>query len=371
MNKEFWRGRRVLITGHTGFKGGWLTLLLKSYGADITGYSLAPNTEPSLFYLADIANGIDSVIGDIRDAVAVKEIFIKKSPEIIFHLASQPLVRRSYVDPVETYSTNIMGLINTLEAARVLGSVKAMINVTSDKCYENFEWVWGYRENDRMGGFDPYSSSKGCAELITSAYRRSFFSNTNETGASKLALASARAGNVIGGGDWSLDRLVPDLIRGASEKIPVKIRKPESIRPWQHVLDPLYGYIILAEKLTEAVNKNIFASAWNFGPNFQDSKPVSWIVNEFSKLIQSEYACEFPSSAADPEPHEANYLKLDCSKASETLGWIPQWSLNTAIQETAKWYRAYLDKKDMRIETISQINKYLSDVDAAKKKQRI
>lgn len=352
MNPEFWRGKRVLLTGHTGFKGSWLSLWLQSMGVQVIGYALAPPSNPSLFEVAGVAKGMTSIVGDIRDLAHLRAVFAEHQPEIVIHMAAQALVRYSYVKPVETYSTNVMGTVNLLEAVRLTPGVKAVVNVTSDKCYENKEWVWGYRENEAMGGFDPYSNSKGCAELVASAYRSSFFhpDNHHEHG---VALASARAGNVIGGGDWAEDRLIPDILRAITEGHSVNIRNPHATRPWQHVLEPLSGYLLLAQKLYEEGPD--FAGGWNFGPNDEDARPVQWIVEQLTKSWG-----EGASWALDGgnHPHEAHYLKLDCSKARAQLGWHPRWHLDETLGKIVEWHRAYRDEKNMREVTLRQINAY-------------
>ncbi|ADL56841.1 CDP-glucose 4,6-dehydratase [Gallionella capsiferriformans] len=352
MNADFWRGKRVLLTGHTGFKGSWLSLWLQSMGAQVVGFALAPPTKPSLFEVAGIEQGMTSIIGDIRDLVHLRSVLTEHQPEIVIHMAAQPLVRYSYIEPVETYSTNVMGVVNLLEAVRSTRSVKAVVNVTTDKCYENREWAWGYRENEAMGGYDPYSSSKGCAELVTAAYRNSYFhpAKYHEHG---VAIASARAGNVIGGGDWAEDRLIPDIMRAITEGRAVNIRNPHAIRPWQHVLEPLSGYLLLAQKLYE--DGAAFAEGWNFGPNDEDAKPVQWIVE---RLTQSWG--EGASWVVDggEHPHEAHYLKLDCSKAKGQLNWHPRWHLDEALVKIVDWHQAYRDEKDMREITLQQISAY-------------
>ena len=354
MNEEFWAGKRVFITGHTGFKGSWLSLWLQHMGATVTGYALRPPTFPAMFEVADVGKGMISIIGDIRDGDAVRVAMKSAAPEIVIHMAAQPLVRYSYVAPTETYSTNVMGTVNVLEAARFVSGIRGIVNVTSDKCYDNREWVWGYRENEAMGGYDPYSSSKGCAELVTAAYRSSFFNKQNFHSQS-VALASARAGNVIGGGDWAEDRLVPDILSAMSKGEPVCIRSPQAVRPWQHVLEPLSGYLSLAEKLYE--NGDEFAEAWNFGPNDVDAKPVQWIVEQLSELWGEGATWKVDSGQ---HPHEAHYLKLDCSKAYNRLHWRPKWNLSQTLAKIIAWQRAYLKKKDMRAKSIEQINEFCS-----------
>ena len=347
VNAEFWRGKRVFLTGHTGFKGGWLSLWLQAMGANVCGFALNPPTTPSLFDEARVSNGMQSIIGDIRDLAAVCDAMSAFKPEIVIHMAAQPLVRLSYVEPVETYATNVMGTVHVLEAVRRTGTVKAVVNVTTDKCYENNEWVWGYRENEPMGGYDPYSNSKGCAELVTSAYRRSFLDSAG------IALASARAGNVIGGGDWAADRLVPDILRAFERGEPVVIRNPHSTRPWQHVLEPLSGYLMLAEKLyTEGL---AFAEGWNFGPEDNDAKPVQWIVEDMVRRWGEGASWQLDGGT---HPHEARYLKLDCSKAKAALAWQPRWSLGQALEQIVQWHRAWLGHGDMRALCIQQIQHY-------------
>ena len=343
MEAGFWRGRRVFLTGHTGFKGGWLSLWLQRLGAEVTGYALPPSKSPSLFAEADVATGMTSVIGDIRELSALKRAVAESAPEIVFHLAAQPLVRASYADPIETYSTNVLGTVNLFEAVRSQGSVRAIVNVTSDKAYENREWAQGYRETDPMGGHDPYSSSKGCAELVTAAYRRSF----------GLSLASARAGNVIGGGDWSPDRLVPDVLAALAAGRPVEIRHPAATRPWQHVLEPLRGYLTLAERLL--FDPKRFAEAWNFGPDEASCQPVSAVVGECLRVWGAE--ASWGAQAGD-HPHEASYLKLDSSKARTALGWAPKLSLPEAISLTVDWHRRWLAGSDMRSFTLLQIEQH-------------
>jgi CDP-glucose 4,6-dehydratase len=347
-----WSGRRVLLTGHTGFKGGWLSLWLQHKGAELCGLALEPPTDGNLFQDAGIAQGMRSVIGDIRDAALLKRTFAENRPEIVFHLAAQPLVRSSYEDPLLTYSTNVMGTANVLEAARHSDGLRAIVVITTDKCYENREWEWPYREVDRLGGYDPYSSSKACAELVVSAYRNSFF-NPEDYSHHGVAIASVRAGNVIGGGDWAADRLIPDMIRAFMEERPVQIRNPHAIRPWQHVLEPLRGYLAVAESLCEEGTPS--GEAWNFGPEQSDAQPVEWIVRELVELWGGSARWERDVRV---QPHEARYLKLDCSKAAARLGWRPALRLKDALAMTAAWYQAKLQGGDMRAFTVDQIRGY-------------
>ncbi|OIQ75748.1 CDP-glucose 4,6-dehydratase [mine drainage metagenome] len=356
MNAAFWEGKRVLLTGHTGFKGSWLSLWLQSMGAQVVGYALVPPTNPSLFDVAEVGLGMTSIIGDIRDLERMRAVFAEHRPEIVIHMAAQPLVRYSYIEPVETYSTNVMGTVNLLEAVRSAGSVKAVVNVTSDKCYENREWEWGYRENEAMGGYDPYSNSKGCAELVTAAYRNSYFhpEKYKEHG---VAIASGRAGNVIGGGDWAEDRLIPDIMRAITEGKPVNIRNPHAIRPWQHVLEPLSGYLVLAQKLYE--EGAVYAEGWNFGPNDADAKPVQWIVEKLTEAWGEGASWKLDGGN---HPHEAHYLKLDCSKAKARLAWRPRWHLEEALGAIIEWQRAYRDGKNMQELTLDQISAYNNSI---------
>ena len=353
-NFNIYNNRRVLITGHTGFKGSWLCLLLHKLGADVYGYALDPPTQPSLFKEAKIGELMTSFIGDIRDYENLLKVIQQVQPEIVFHLAAQPLVRESYKNPVETYSINVMGTVHLLEACRNTKSVKAIVNVTTDKCYDNKEWHWGYRENEPMGGYDPYSNSKGCSELVTSSYRNSYFNNA-KYGAHGVAVASARAGNVIGGGDWAEDRLIPDFIRAISKGEEVMIRSPYAIRPWQHVLEPLTGYLMLAEILFSEGPK--FAEGWNFGPDDRDAKNVKWITNTICNLWGDGASFSLDK---DPRPHEANYLKLDCSKAKSDLGWIPKWDIETTLKSIVDWNKAYLEGKNIRTVTNAQIDLYFN-----------
>jgi len=352
LNPVFWRGRRVFLTGHTGFKGGWLSLWLQQLGARVTGYALPAPTQPSLFETARVAEGMTSIIGDIRDGAALAAALREAAPDIVIHLAAQPLVRRSYVDPVETYSTNVMGTVHLLEAVRQCPTVRAVVNVTTDKCYENKEWVWAYRENEPMGGYDPYSNSKGCAELVSAAYRSSFF-NPEKYEQHRVALATARAGNVIGGGDWAADRLIPDILKAFAEGQPVTIRSPRAIRPWQHVLEPLRGYLTLAERLYQS--GAAFAEAYNFGPRSDDAQPVEWIVRELAALWGPGATWQID---AGEHPHEANFLKLDISKAAYRLGWQPLMGLRQALQLTTNWARQQQAGANMRACTLAQIDDY-------------
>ncbi|HBA89127.1 MAG TPA: CDP-glucose 4,6-dehydratase [Geobacter sp.] len=349
---EFFRGRRVFVTGHTGFKGAWLTLWLHQLGARVTGYALAPPTDPSLFELARLDRLVESVQGDVRDPRALAAALREAAPEIVIHMAAQPLVRESYLNPVETYATNVMGTVHLLEAVRGNAAVRAVVNVTTDKCYENREWPWGYRENEPMGGYDPYSSSKGCSELVTAAYRNSYF-NEAAYGTHGVALASARAGNVIGGGDWAADRLVPDCIAALLKGEPVRIRNPHAVRPWQHVLEPLSGYLTLAQRLYQEGPRR--AGAWNFGPADEDAREVEWIVKRMCDRWQ-----EGASYLVDhgEHPHEASYLKLDCSKAKGELGWRPMWRLETAIDMIIDWTRGYKRGDNLRELCLHQIAAY-------------
>ena len=352
MDAAFWQGKRVFLTGHTGFKGGWLSLWLQQLGAEVTGYALEAPTTPSLFEVANVARGMVSIIGDVRDGEALKRVMAQARPEIVIHMAAQPLVRYSYVNPVETYATNVMGVVNLLEAVRATPGVRSVVNVTSDKCYENREWPWGYRENEAMGGYDPYSNSKGCAELVTAGYRSSFF-NAEKYAEHGIALGSGRAGNVIGGGDWAMDRLIPDMLRAIGAGQPVMIRNPHSIRPWQHVLEPLSGYLTLAEKLyTEGP---VHAEGWNFGPHDTDAKPVEWIIE---RMTQEWGAAASWSLDGQDHPHEATYLKLDCSKARGQLGWHPRWDIGQTIAKIVEWHKACDQGADMRAMTLAQITTY-------------
>lgn len=354
VDQQFWAGKRVFLTGHTGFKGSWLALWLQRLGARLTGYSTEPPTHPNMFELAEVARGMSSVIGDVRDQEALTRAMREAGPEIVIHMAAQPLVRYSYSNPVETYETNVMGSVHLLEAVRNAGNVRVVVNVTTDKCYENREWHWGYRESEPLGGYDPYSSSKACSELVTAAYRNSFFNPSNYS-EHRTAVATARAGNVIGGGDWATDRIVPDVIRSILAGKPVKIRNPHAIRPWQHVLEPLSGYLLLAQKLfTEGAR---FADAWNFGPNDEDARSVQWVVEQ---LISHWGAGASWERNTIPQAHEAHYLKLDCSKAKAELGWFPRWGLEKGIENAASWYKEYANQGNLHKMTIQQIEEFSS-----------
>ena len=341
-----------MITGHTGFKGSWLCLLLNQLGADIYGYALEPPTIPSLFREAKIDELITSYIGDIRDYDKLLKVIQEVKPEIIIHMAAQALVRESYKNPIETYATNVMGTVNLLETIRQTPGIKVFVNVTTDKCYENKEWHWGYREYEPMGGYDPYSNSKGCSELVTASFRNSFF-NPNDYSKHGVAIATARAGNVIGGGDWAEDRLIPDFIRSITNGEKLKIRSPYAIRPWQHVLEPLSGYLNLASHLFQYGVK--YAEAWNFGPDDNDAKNVQWITNKICKIWGENAAYKVDST---PQPHEANYLKLDCSKAKAELSWTPRWNIEKSLSCIVDWNKAFLKGEDMREICNIQIREY-------------
>jgi CDP-glucose 4,6-dehydratase len=354
MNYKFWKNKKILITGNTGFKGSWLSLWLQNLEADIIGYSLAAPTKPSLFELANVDQGMGSLVGDVRDLENLKIVMKQYQPEMVFHLAAQPLVRYSYQYPIETYTTNIIGTVNVLEAVRHTPSVRTVVMITSDKCYQNQEWVWGYRENETLGGQDPYSSSKACAEIIIAAYRDSYFSAADYD-RHKVAIASVRAGNVIGGGDWATDRLIPDIMRSFMTGKSVLIRNPHATRPWQHVLQPLSGYLSLAEHLWNFGPK--YAEAWNFGPNEDEAKPVGWIVEQLTKLWGEGAMWELDVAH---HPHEDNYLKLDCSKAKAKLGWQPKLSLEQTLEWIVEFYQGYLNKENIRELVEDQIKRYQS-----------
>jgi CDP-glucose 4,6-dehydratase len=349
VDPEFWAGKRVFLTGHTGFKGGWTSLWLTRMGASVTGFALPAPTEPSLFAVAGVARGMTSLMGDIRDREQLEQAVVNAAPDIVIHMAAQPLVRASYDDPVGTYATNVMGTVHLLDAVRRTPSVRAVCAVTTDKCYENREWVWGYREDEPMGGHDPYSNSKGCAELVVSAYRNSFF------GEGKAAIASGRAGNVIGGGDWATDRLIPDILRAIAAGAPVAIRNPLAIRPWQHVLEPVAGYLVLCQALWNTPASA--AAAWNFGPREEDARSVQWIVERLCALSGDGAAwCHDERT----QPHEARYLKLDISKARVGLGWQPRWTLTETLGRIVDWQRAWHAGDDMAAHCLGEIEAYMA-----------
>ena len=351
IDKTFWEGKKVFLTGHSGFKGSWLSLWLKKLGADVKGYSLKPYTTPNLYSEIELDSLIESEIGDIRNLEQLTKSMVSFDPDILIHMAAQPLVRLSYREPVETYEINVIGTVNVFEAARKCSNLKSIVNVTTDKCYENKEWYWGYRENEPMGGHDPYSSSKGCSELVTSAYRKSFMEGNG------VGLASARAGNVIGGGDWSSDRLIPDIIRAFDENKPVIVRNPKSTRPWQHVLEPLSGYLLLAQKLYMDPNK--YSEGWNFGPQEDDAKSVEYILNKMVSLWPgSNWKLDDEKS-----PHEAGYLKLDISKAKMALDWNPRWNLDSTLSRIISWHNNWKRGEDIKRLCSLEIDDYMKDCD--------
>ena len=352
INPSFWAGRRVLLTGHSGFKGSWLSLWLQKMGADLMGLSLDLPSEPNLFEAAEVGRGMKAVRGDVRNLADLTAALNAHQPEVVIHMAAQAMVRYSYSHPVETYAVNLMGTVHLLEAVRHCPSVRSVVCVTTDKCYENKEWVWGYRENEPMGGFDPYSNSKGCAELAISAYRNSFF-NLDHFDKHHVALASVRAGNVLGGGDWGQDRLVPDLVRSFMDKQAPMIRNPLAIRPWQHVMDPICGYLLLAERLYE--KGPAFAEGWNFGPDDSGTRPVQWIADTLASLWGEGARWELDK---DAHPHEAMSLRLDCTKARSQLGWHQVWPLETTLEKIVDWYKAFRDGKDVRAVCMEQIAAY-------------
>ena len=353
IDSGFWRGKRVYITGHTGFKGSWLCLLLQHLGAELKGYALSPATEPALFLEARVAQGMTSEIGDVRDLATLTASLVDFDPEIVIHMAAQPLVLASYERPIETYETNIMGTAHLLEAVRHCPSVRAVVNVTTDKCYENNEWAWGYREADTLGGRDPYSSSKACAELVTAAYRESFLRKDN------ISVATARAGNVIGGGDWAENRLIPDILRAFEAATPVVIRNHSATRPWQHVLEPLSGYLMLAERLFEKPND--YSGAWNFGPYDHNVRSVGWILDKMTNL--------WPDNSwrldSNDRLHEATSLKLDISKASDVLGWKPTWDLVSTLEKIVSWHRCWAGGGDVTAACVNEINAFIQDINDA------
>ncbi len=356
INQVFWKGKKILITGHTGFKGAWLSLWLQDLGAKVIGISLDSPTTPSLYEQANVAKGMISLRQDIRNGEAIKQLFQQHKPEIVFHLAAQPLVRLSYREPVETYEINVMGTLHVLEGIRSVDSVRSAVMITTDKCYQNKEWVWGYRETDTLGGHDPYSSSKGAAELLIFSYRNSYFPQ-DKYSEHKTAIASARAGNVIGGGDWAEDRLIPDIIKAFKNNEKVIIRNPKSTRPWQHVLEPLSGYLKLAEQLEK--NGDQYAEAWNFGPAEIDARPVQWIVEKMAKLWGEN--ANWINDKSE-HPHEANYLKLDCSKAHMKLNWYPRWDLSETLLRIVEWHKLKDAHNNYRKLCLTQINDYMKDM---------
>ncbi|WP_035155782.1 CDP-glucose 4,6-dehydratase [Cohnella thermotolerans] len=355
IDADFWTGKRVFLTGHTGFKGSWLTLWLHMAGAEVRGYSLKPPTSPSLFDLAGLDQVTDTVLGDVRDGERLKEAMTAFNPDIVIHMAAQPLVRESYLDPAGTYSINVMGTVNLFEAVRGCSRCRAVVNVTTDKCYDNREWHYGYRENDTLGGYDPYSSSKACSELVTNAYRSSFF-HPDRFSSHGVAIATARAGNVIGGGDWAKDRLVPDCIEALMNDRVIRIRNPHAIRPWQHVLEPLSGYLLLARRLYKS--GTAFGGAWNFGPDDRDARPVEWIARRLIEKWGGHAAYRIDEG---DHPHEAHYLKLDCSKAKAELGWRPRWQLGQALDRIVEWYKGFEEKRPARELCIQQIERFRAD----------
>jgi CDP-glucose 4,6-dehydratase len=347
VNTAFWRDRKVLITGHTGFKGSWLSLWLQGLGAEVVGYASRAPSRPCLFEVADVGAGMTSIDGDIRDTAQVRDAFAAERPDVVIHMAAQPLVRRSYADPVGTYATNVMGTVNVLDAARLTDEVRVVINVTTDKVYENREWEWGYREDEPKGGRDPYSNSKACSELVTSAYRDSFFGDDRQ-----VAVATVRAGNVIGGGDWGEDRLIPDIMRAAVDGAELHVRNPGAIRPWQHVLNPLSGYLRLAEALWDSSD---LAAGWNFGPEDRDARPVQWIIERLTELWGEPIPWTHDGGS---HPYETMYLRLDSSKARVRLGWTPRWDLDQALRSIVEWHKAFQAGNDPREVSLSQIEDF-------------
>lgn len=348
MDLDFYRGKKVLVTGHTGFKGSWLCKILIKAGAEVTGYALEPPTNPNLFKICSIEQKIDSVIGDIRDLKKLMTLFQKVQPEIVFHLAAQPIVRDSYNDPVYTYETNVMGTVNILECIRKSEYVKSFLNVTTDKVYQNNEWEWGYRENEPLDGFDPYSNSKSCSELVTHSYKNSFFDK------GKVAVSTARAGNVIGGGDFANDRIVPDCVRAAQNKENIIVRNPHSIRPYQHVLDPLYAYLLIAQRQYE---DRQYEGYYNVGPDEADCITTGTLTDIFCKEWGDNIAWE---NKFVNGPHEANFLKLDCSKIKTVFGWKPRWNVATAVKKTVEWSKCYLEEKDIDVCMNKQIEEFFA-----------
>lgn len=349
---DFWQGKKVFLTGHTGFKGGWLALWLQSLGTDLIGFSLPPLTTPSLFEIAQVEKGMTSIIGDITDLDLLQKTLKKYQPEILIHMAAQPLVRYAYQNPVTTYATNVMGTVNILEAARLNDSIKVIINVTSDKCYENKEIARGYCETDKLGGYDPYSNSKACAELVTQAYSNSYFRDR------AIGIATVRAGNVIGGGDWGKERLVPDIVNACTKQQDILLRCPQAVRPWQHVLEALNGYLMLAERLYESPRH--YSGSWNFGPNEKDIKSVSWMATKIIQLWKNQPIKCLPDE--NTHPYESMLLKLDSTKAKTKLGWKPQWGTDQALSKTVEWYQMHEEGENMKDKTMSQIKEFIYEM---------
>jgi CDP-glucose 4,6-dehydratase len=350
----FWAGRRVLVTGHDGFKGTWLSLWLAKMGAEVTGLSSGPPSEPALSRLVRLDEIVDEYRCDVRDLDGVRRVFAAARPEVVLHLAAQPIVRLAFRDPVGTFATNVMGTVHVLDACRTTESCRVVVNVTSDKCYENREWEWAYREDEPMGGFDPYSNSKGCSELVTAAYRQSFFSGDNGV----ARVGSARAGNVVGGGDWGSDRLIPDIMRGALAGTTIEVRRPDAIRPWQHVLNPLSGYLRLAQRLWD---EPALAGAYNFGPDDADAQPVAEIVARLQASWPETLDVRIDPG---PHPHEATHLKLDSSRAAVRLGWRPGWRLGETLERIVEWHVAYRDGADPREVTTAQLQAFVAAMPA-------
>jgi len=353
LNPSFWSGRRVFVTGHTGFMGGWLTLMLARMGARVSGYALPPPTHPNLFTAAGVDGACRTVIGDVRDAQALSRALTDAEPEVVLHLAAQPLVRLAHAEPVETYATNVMGTVHLLDAVRRVPSVKAVVAVTTDKVYENREWTWGYRETDLLGGREPYGNSKACAEFVVNAYRHSYFSARSKTGFAQTGIATVRAGNIIGGGDWAIDRLVPDAVRAFAANKTLKIRHPEAVRPFQHVLDPVYGMALLAERL--ATDPEEWAGGWNFGPPEDDTRAVGWMADRLAELWGPAARWHAEPSTG---PHEARLLVLSSAQARARLRWQPAWNAEAAIARTVEWYRTFYDGADVGLLTRAQITQH-------------
>ena len=350
-NPGFWSGKRVFLTGHTGFKGGWIGHWLSELGAMVYGYALGPPTKPNFFSETQLNQRLSgSTTGDLNDYTSIVRALQRAKPDIVIHMAAQPLVRSSYQSPLETFSANVMGTLNLLEASRMIGSIKAFLNITSDKCYENKEWGWPYRENDRLGGDDPYSASKACAEIVTAAYRKSYFMEAG------IHLATARAGNVIGGGDWATDRLVPDFLRALDAGDTMKIRFPHAVRPWQHVLEPLSGYLLLVERLHDG--GETFAEPWNFGPNDEEARSVGWVADRLCHIAPD---VKWVAETADINPRETQMLRVDSSKTRDRLGWKPRWTLENALDKTLEWHQAWRNKQDMGRVCSNQIEEYVSN----------